>query len=89
MDSYKRIESEHFVLIFDETKDPILGEYLPQYLESIHADVAGEYKCAPPVKTFIEIFPSHAAFSVRTTGSPWIGTVGASTGAGHRSGQSA
>jgi tetratricopeptide (TPR) repeat protein len=32
------------------------------------------------VKTFIELFPTHDAFSVRTTGSPWIGTVGASTG---------
>jgi len=80
MVSYKRIETEHFVLIFDETQDPILGEYLPDYLESIHAEVAGEYKCEPPVKTYIEIFPNHAAFSVRTTGSPWIGTVGASTG---------
>ena len=28
----------------------------------------------------IEVFPTHDAFSVRTTGSPWIGTVGASTG---------
>src|SRR5205814_8505784 len=34
----------------------------------------------PAVKTFIEVFPTHDAFSVRTTGSPWIGTVGASTG---------
>ena len=32
------------------------------------------------MKTFIEVFPTHDAFSVRTTGSPWIGTVGASTG---------
>lgn len=80
MVSFKRIESEHFVLIFDETQDPILGYYLPEFLESIHEQVAGEYKCEPAVKTFIEIFPSHAAFSVRTTGSPWIGTVGASTG---------
>lgn len=80
MVSYKRIETEHFVLIFDETQDPILGEYLPEFLEGIHEQVASEYKCEPPVKTFIEIFPTHAAFSVRTTGSPWIGTVGASTG---------
>src|SRR4029078_2592709 len=34
----------------------------------------------PPHKTMIEVFPTHDAFSVRTTGSPWIGTVGASTG---------
>ncbi|MDB5297071.1 MAG: hypothetical protein JWO31_3054 [Phycisphaerales bacterium] len=80
MAGYKRIETPHFVLIYDAAQDPILGEYLPEYLESIHAAVSGEYKTEPPVKTFIEVFPTHAAFSVRTTGSPWIGTVGASTG---------
>ena len=78
--TYKKVETEHFVLIFDPVQDPILAEYVPEYLESIHAQVAGEYKCEPPVKTYIEFFPTHEAFSVRTTGSPWIGTVGASTG---------
>lgn len=78
--AFKRVETEHFVLMYDAAKDPILGEYLPEFLEGIHAQVCGEYKSEPAVKTFIEVFPTHAGFSVRTTGSPWIGTVGASTG---------
>jgi tetratricopeptide (TPR) repeat protein len=80
MQSFKRVETDHFVFMYDAEKDPILAEYVPEFLESIHAQVAGEYRSEPPVKTYIEIFPSHEAFSVRTTGSPWIGTVGASTG---------
>jgi tetratricopeptide (TPR) repeat protein len=80
MQQYTKVETEHFVLIYDKAKDPILHEYFPEYLESIHATVAGLFKHEPHVKTYIEVFPSHDAFSVRTTGSPWIGTVGASTG---------
>src|SRR5678815_1518668 len=55
-------------------------------MESIHEQVCSEYKHDPTFggrpekKTIIEVFPTHDAFSVRTTGSPWIGTVGASTG---------
>ena len=33
-----------------------------------------------PAPTIIEFFPTHEEFGVRTTGLPWIGTVGASTG---------
>jgi tetratricopeptide (TPR) repeat protein len=73
-------ESDHFVVFYDEEKDPVIGEYLNEYLESIHDDVSGAFKHEPKVKTYIEVFPTHDAFSVRTTGSPWIGTVGASTG---------
>lgn len=78
--SFQKVETPHFVLMFDPVKDPIIPEYFTDYLESINAAVCGDFKFQPAVKTYIEVFPSHEAFSVRTTGSPWIGTVGASTG---------
>ena len=77
---FARKETEHFVVMYDAKKDPMIPEYFADYLESIYREVCGEYKFEPPVKTYIEVFPTHDAFSVRTTGSPWIGTVGASTG---------
>ncbi len=77
---FARKETDHFVVMYDAKKDPMIPEYFADYLESIYREVCGEYKCEPPVKTYIEVFPTHDAFSVRTTGSPWIGTVGASTG---------
>jgi len=73
-------ETDHFVIRYDKDKDPLIPEYFADYLESIYAAVCGNYKTEPPVKTYIEVFPTHDAFSVRTTGNPWIGTVGASTG---------
>jgi tetratricopeptide (TPR) repeat protein len=77
---FTRKESAHFIVMYDAKIDPIIPEYFSDYLESVHDAVCGEYRTEPPVKTFIEVFPTHDAFSVRTTGSPWIGTVGASTG---------
>ena len=77
---FARLETPHFVIYFDEKLDPIIAEPMAEYLESIHAQICREYQHEPAVKTFIEVFPTHDAFSVRTTGSPWIGTVGASTG---------
>jgi tetratricopeptide (TPR) repeat protein len=78
--AFDRKESAHFIVLYDGKLDPLIPEYFNDYLESIYPLVTGEYKTEPPVKTYIEVFPTHDAFSVRTTGSPWIGTVGASTG---------
>jgi tetratricopeptide (TPR) repeat protein len=86
MQQFAKVETPHFIVRFDGKKDPLIGEYFGEFLESIHQEVAGNYKTDPSRggdakhKTMIEVFPGHDAFSVRTTGSPWIGTVGASTG---------
>lgn len=75
-----KVETEHFVILYDKTNDPIIPEYFPQYVESIYNSVCGDFHHVPTQKTYIEVFPSHDEFSARITGSPWIGTVGASTG---------
>jgi tetratricopeptide (TPR) repeat protein len=77
---FARSETDHFVVFYDAQADPLIPEYFGEYLESIYKDVCGDFKHEPKVKTYIEVFPTHDAFSVRTSGSPWIGTVGASTG---------
>lgn len=80
LQKFERKETEHFVVMYDSKIDPIIPEYFSDYLESVNAQVCKTFNTQPPVKTYIEVFPTHDAFSVRTTGSPWIGTVGASTG---------
>jgi tetratricopeptide (TPR) repeat protein len=80
LDKFGTRESAHFIVRYDPQKDPIIPEYFNDYLEQRYAEITAEYRCEPPEKTIIEVFPTHDAFSVRTTGSPWIGTVGASTG---------
>ncbi|HWE01260.1 MAG TPA: tetratricopeptide repeat protein [Tepidisphaeraceae bacterium] len=80
MDHFARKESAHFIVMYDPKLDPVIPEYFNDYLESVHKQICETFKFEPAVKTYIEVFPTHDAFSVRTTGSPWIGTVGASTG---------
>jgi predicted Zn-dependent protease len=80
MKAFAHKESAHFIVVYDAKKDPMIGEYFNDYMESVYAEVTSEYRTEPAQKTIIEVFPTHDAFSVRTTGSPWIGTVGASTG---------
>lgn len=70
----------HFEIRTDATADPFLGPLLLEYMESVNADLEKIFNFTPAVTTYIEVFPTHAQFSVRTTGNPWIGTVGASTG---------
>lgn len=80
MDGFARKESAHFIVLYDPKTDPVVPEYFSDYLESVHDVICKTFNYEPKVKTYIEVFPTHEAFSVRTTGSPWIGTVGASTG---------
>jgi tetratricopeptide (TPR) repeat protein len=80
MDKFSRKETEHFVVIYDPKTDSVIPEYFSDYLESVQEQVCGTFKYTPEVKTYIEVFPTHEAFSVRTTGSTWLPTVGASTG---------
>jgi tetratricopeptide (TPR) repeat protein len=80
MDGFAKKESAHFIVTYDPKTDPMIPEYFSDYLESIYPIVCGDFHYEPKVKTLIEVFPTHDDFSVRTTGAPWIATVGASTG---------
>lgn len=80
IDSYKVIESDHFLVRFSPAKDPFLAEEVLQYMEAQYARIAGAFAHEPDTKTIIELMPTSEDFAVRTTGKPWIGTIGASTG---------
>ena len=80
MDSYAKKETDHFVVIYDPHTDPVIPEYFSEYLEGVQSQVSAAFDYTPKVKTYIEVFPTHEMFSVRTTGSTWLPTVGASTG---------
>ncbi len=73
-------ETAHFIVKYDATQDPGLGEYVADYLETIYTAVTGDFDTPLDEKTTIEFFPTQKSFAVRITGKPWIYTVGASTG---------
>ena len=67
-------------MLIDPKQDELLGKYMSRYLEQIHGDMTKRFGYTPPGLTQIEILNSHKWFSGRTTGLPFIPTVGACTG---------
>ena len=89
MSKFMILESPNFIdaerkmprfIIKCAPEDQILAKLALEWLDSIYPEVTGYFHHTPSVPTIIEFFPDHDQFGVRTTGLPWIGTVGASTG---------
>ncbi len=78
--AYKPIKSEHYSVLVLEKQDALLGKYLSRFLESNHESLVKRFGYEPPGLTRIEILQNHQWFSGRTTGLPFIPTVGACTG---------
>lgn len=96
MQSYERLESEHFIVRFKPTvegtksrpsPDAALAREMLPVLEENHRlvtgapeQVPGGLDYSPPGKTFIDLMPNHRWFAVRIAGMPRIHTIAASTG---------
>lgn len=80
LEQYQTIETKHFLVRYDAKTDPALGEYMAEYLERIHADLAKKFKHEPKDRILVEIFNNHTMFSGRVVSLPDLHTIGACTG---------
>jgi len=80
METFQVLETEHFIIKVANNEDRVLLDQVGEYAEKMHKEVCADFNHVPPVKTMVEIFPTHPQFSVRITGRGWIGTIGAATG---------
>ncbi len=80
LSKYKEIRTKHFVIKYDEQRDPILARYLADYLEQVYEDLAKKFDYRPEGPIPVEIFRSHDMFSGRTVALPDLHTIGACTG---------
>jgi tetratricopeptide (TPR) repeat protein len=80
LSAYTTVKSEHYTVLVDPTQDSLLGKYMSRFLESIYDDMTKRFGYSPPGMTQIEILKNHQWFSGRTTGLPFVPTVGACTG---------
>lgn len=85
--TYETIETDHFVIRFDPSKDRLLAVYMSRFLEeNVYPKVCQGLDYTPKDKSLIEIFnqskntSGHGWFSARMVGLPYIGTVGACAG---------
>jgi tetratricopeptide (TPR) repeat protein len=83
LDTYKNYDitsSEHFQFMIEKDESPILSVYLKDLAERAYAKYAAKYPYVPPPPIRIEVYRSHADFSVRTVGLAGLGALGVSFG---------
>src|SRR4051812_1583055 len=83
LDTYKNydiVPTEHARLMVEKTESGILGVYLGDIVEQAYKTFATKYGYAPSEPVRIEVYRSHADFSVRTVGLSGIGALGVSFG---------
>lgn len=80
LSDYAVARSEHFAVRYHPEADPFLASEVLAYMEEQYPRICEEFGYEPRQRTFIELMPTHEDFSVRTTGKPWLATIGASTG---------
>ena len=85
MDSYKNFEvlrTPGFSLKLHKKESKLLGNYVPALLEEAYQTLSSKYKYYPSKPVYVEMFPDHEDFAVRTLGVPGLGALGVCFGRG-------
>lgn len=77
---YRITETEHFVIAIDGREAELLAPFVAELAEQTYQALAERYHYEPPTPIRLELFPSHADFSVRTVGLAGLGALGVSFG---------
>ncbi len=77
---YRSVHTENFEVFLDNREAELLGPYMGAVAERALATLAERYGARPPLPIRLEVYPSHADFSVRTVGLAGLGALGVSFG---------
>ena len=83
LDTYKDydiVSTPHFQLMLEKAESGVLGVYLGDLAEAAYKTFSAKYGYTPTGPIRIEVYRSHADFSVRTIGLAGIGALGVSFG---------
>jgi tetratricopeptide (TPR) repeat protein len=83
LDTFERFEThstEHFELFLHGTESDLLATYLAPIAEEAYDSLSRRYGGEPSTPVRVELYPSHADFSVRTLGEVGLGALGVSFG---------
>jgi len=78
--NYDEIKTDHFVFMIEKDESALLEPYIAELGEQAYARFAMTYHYTPPPPIRIEVYRSHADFSVRTVGLAGLGALGVSFG---------
>ena len=77
---YRETRTARFQLLIDPSESDLLGPYLGELLEEAYDKLVARYGYRPPTPVRMEVYRSHADFSVRTVGLAGLGALGVSFG---------
>jgi len=77
---FKTVETEHFQLFLHGTEADLLAPYVSRVAEEAWDSLHAHYGIEPKQPVRVELYPSHADFSVRTLGETGLGALGVSFG---------
>jgi tetratricopeptide (TPR) repeat protein len=78
--SYRTSRTAHFDVVADSAEATLLSLYLGDLLERGYAEFAKRYAYTPPGRVRLELYRTHADFSVRSVGLTGLGALGVSFG---------
>ncbi len=79
-DEYQEIRTDRFVLFVDRKESELLSLYMGRLAEEAYDRLARLYGFEPSTPIRVEVYRSHADFSVRTFGLVGVGALGVSFG---------
>lgn len=79
-DEYETVRTDHFELFLRGDEADLLQIYAGPLAEEAYAALRERYGIDPPTPIRVEVFPSHADFSVRTLGEAGLGALGVAFG---------
>ena len=77
---FETVRTSHFELFLHGTEAQLLEPYVSAMAEEAYDSLARRYGTEPPLPVRLELFPSHADFSVRTLGESGLGALGVTFG---------
>jgi tetratricopeptide (TPR) repeat protein len=77
---YRETTSPRFRFIIEGKESELLSTYLRELAEAAYDSLAARYQYRPPTPIRLEVYRSHADFSVRTVGLAGLGALGVSFG---------
>jgi len=78
--NYDEIKTGQFVFMIEKDESALLEPYIAELAQAAYARFASTYRYTPPPPIRIEVYRSHADFSVRTVGLAGLGALGVSFG---------
>jgi tetratricopeptide (TPR) repeat protein len=77
---YRETSSPRFRFVIDGKESELLSTYMKELAEAAYDSLAARYQYRPPTPIRLEVYRSHADFSVRTVGLAGLGALGVSFG---------